>query len=210
MCRMPRKLRRPYAPRMPAAERREQLLDAALHVIANEGYAGVTIEAIARRAGVTRPVVYGVFEDLGQLLAALLRRQEKRTLALLASAIPTEPEETDPDALVVHGMRVFLDAVAAEPDTWRVILLPPKGTPTAIRDYVQRNRLALLRRLEKLVAWGLERRGGPKGLDIELLARSMLAAGEEAGRLVLTEPDRFPPERLTDFTAKLLATAPRR
>ena len=195
---------------MPAPERREQLLDAALQVIANEGYAGVTIEAIARRAGVTRPVVYASFEDLGQLLAALLHRQEERALALLATAVPTAAEEHDPDALLVHGMRVFLDAVAAEPDTWRVILLPAEGTPSAIRDYVQRNRLALLGRLEKLVAWGLERRGGPKGLDVELLARSLLAAGEEAGRLVLTEPGRFPPERLAEFAAKILAAAPRR
>ena len=207
---MPRSSRRPYATRIPAAERREQLLDAALHVIANEGYAGVTIEAIARRAGVTRPVVYGVFGDLGQLLAALLHRQEERAVALLAAAVPAQPEEHDPDALLVHGMRIFLDAVAAEPDTWRVILLPPEGTPSAIRDYVQRNRLALLGRLERLVAWGLERRGGPKGLDVELLARSLLAAGEEAGRLLLTEPGRFPPERLADFAAKLLAVAPRR
>lgn len=205
-----RSLRRPYAPRMPPAERREQLLDAALQVIASEGYAGVTIEAIARRARVTRPVVYGVFEDLGQLLAALLRRQEERALALLAIAVPDEPQERDPDALLVHGLRVFLDAVASEPDAWRVILLPPEGTPSAIRDYVERNRLALLGRLEKLVAWGLERRGGPKGLDVELLARSLLAAGEEAGRLVITDADRFSPERLADFAATLLAAAPGR
>jgi AcrR family transcriptional regulator len=195
---------------MPPAQRREQLLDAALQVIASEGYAGVTIEAIARRARVTRPVVYGVFEDLGQLLAALLRRQEERALALLAIAVPDEPGARDPDGLLVHGLRVFLDAVASEPDTWRVILLPPEGTPSAIRDYVERNRLALLGRLEKLLAWGLERRGGPKGLDVELLARSLLAAGEEAGRLVLTDADRFSPERLADFAATLLAAAPGR
>ena len=201
--------RRQYAPRLPPEERRQQLLDAALQVIAEEGYAGVTIEAIARRAGVTRPVVYGVFADLAELLAALMQRQEERALALLAEAVPVEPQQRDPDALLVDGMRMFLDAVARDPAGWRVILLPPDGTPSAIRDYVERNRLALLGRLEKLIAWGLERRGGPKGLDVELLARSLLAAGEEAGRLVLTDPDRFPPERLADFAAALLAAAPR-
>jgi AcrR family transcriptional regulator len=48
------------------------LLDAALSVIAEEGYGGVTIEAIARKAGVTRPVVYNLFHDLAELLGALL------------------------------------------------------------------------------------------------------------------------------------------
>jgi AcrR family transcriptional regulator len=40
---------------MPREERREQLLDAAMAVIARDGYAGVSIDAIAREAGVTRP-----------------------------------------------------------------------------------------------------------------------------------------------------------
>jgi AcrR family transcriptional regulator len=195
---------------MPANERREQLLDAALQVIAEDGYAGVTIEAVARRAGVTRPVVYGVFEDLGALLAALLQRQERRALELLDRAVPADPGDLDPDALLVNGIRAFLDAVARDPDTWRVVLVPPEGTPPAIRDYVEANRMALLRRLETLVGWGLERRGGPTGLDVELLARSILSAAEEAGRLMLADPDRFPAERFARLAARLLALAPRR
>ena len=35
-------------------------IDAALQVIVEQGYEGVSIEAIARTAGVTRPVIYGV------------------------------------------------------------------------------------------------------------------------------------------------------
>jgi AcrR family transcriptional regulator len=42
---------------MPAIDRREQLLDAALRVINRDGYGGVSIEAIAREADVSRPVV---------------------------------------------------------------------------------------------------------------------------------------------------------
>ncbi|HUE26487.1 MAG TPA: helix-turn-helix domain-containing protein, partial [Solirubrobacteraceae bacterium] len=64
------KPRRRYAPRMPPAERREQLIDAALDVILRHGYGGVSIEAIARTAGVTRPVVYDHFPNLGRLLQA--------------------------------------------------------------------------------------------------------------------------------------------
>src|SRR5690242_13726806 len=53
--------RRRYAPRMAPEQRREQLLDAALSVILEQGYSGVSIEAIARAAGVTRPVIYDHF-----------------------------------------------------------------------------------------------------------------------------------------------------
>ena len=44
--------RRPYAARVPIEVRREQLLDAAIRLIVRDGYDGVSVEAIAREAGV--------------------------------------------------------------------------------------------------------------------------------------------------------------
>src|SRR5947209_7927279 len=92
--------RRPYTPRLPPQERREQLLDAALRIIGRDGYAGVSIDAIAREAGVTRPVVYGVFDGLQALLDA-----EYAAHALIAVAeyfgrmIVTSPETFDGERL---------------------------------------------------------------------------------------------------------------
>ena len=63
------KPRRPYAPRMAPEQRREQVLDAALRVILELGYSGVSIEAIAREAGVTRPVIYDHFANLASAAA---------------------------------------------------------------------------------------------------------------------------------------------
>jgi AcrR family transcriptional regulator len=197
--------RRPYAPRLPPAERREQLLDAALAVIAEDGYGGVTIEAIAQKAGVTRPVVYNLFDDLGELLGALLQRQERRALAQVSDALPADPGEADPEAVVVEAIRAFLAAVARDPDTWRPILLPPEGTPRVVRERVARDRASILNQLQGLVAWGLDRRGGLAQLDPELTARMLLVVGEDAGRLVLSDPERFTPERLASFAAVLLA-----
>src|SRR4030088_2214244 len=83
--------RRRYAPRMPPEERREQLIDAALEVILEQGYSGVSIEAIARVAGVTRPVVYDHFPNLGRLLHALIEREERYALAQLEQVVPDKP-----------------------------------------------------------------------------------------------------------------------
>src|SRR6476659_7747573 len=82
------KARRRYAPRMPPEQRREQLIDAALSVILEQGYGGVSIEAIARAAGVTRPVIYDHFPNLGTLLRALIEREESCALAQLAEVVP--------------------------------------------------------------------------------------------------------------------------
>ena len=63
--------KRKYAPRLPVEERREHLLDAALHVLARDGYDRVSVEAIAGEAGVSRPVVYSAYDGLEPLLLAL-------------------------------------------------------------------------------------------------------------------------------------------
>ncbi len=199
--------RRPYAPRLPREERREQLLDAAMTVIAEQGYRGVNIEAIARQAGVTRPVVYNLFDDLAELLGALLERQEQRALGQLSAALPVElGGDADPDRAIVDGVRAFLDAVARDPDTWRPILLPPEGTPRVVRERVASDRMRVLAQLQALADRALARRGTPPGIDDpELLGRTMLIAAEEAGRLVLSDPARFTPARLSGFAAGLLA-----
>jgi AcrR family transcriptional regulator len=197
--------RRKYAPRLPPEERREQLLDVALEIIAERGYAAVSIEAIAQGAGVSRPVVYGLFDDLHDLLSSLLAREERRALAQLATAVPSTLGDDDPDDVLVAGMRTFLEAVAADPLTWKVILFPLEGTPHQLRENVERNRELVLRQIERLVEWGVERRGGPVGLDVELFARMVVSLGEEAGRLVLTNPERFPPERHVALAERLLA-----
>jgi AcrR family transcriptional regulator len=206
---MPTAPRRPYAPRLPPEERRTQLLDAALEEVAERGLPGVSIEGIARRAGVTRPVVYGVFADLEELMNALLEREESRALAQVASAMPAMPggdaDARDPDQIVIDGLSTFLHAVADNPLTWRLILLPLGGTPRSLRDRVERTRGQLLEQVEALIAWGIDRRGGPHDVEVELLARSMLALTEEAGRLVLTRPDEFTPERIAEFARALIA-----
>ena len=103
--------RRRYAPRMPPEQRREQLIDAALNVILKDGYRGVSIEAIAREAGVTRPVVYDHFPNLARLLHALVEREEHYSLGQLAFVVPEDPGE-DPVEFFSTGVRRFLDATA--------------------------------------------------------------------------------------------------
>src|SRR5580704_11197216 len=115
------KPRRPYAPRLPPGQRREQLIDAALSVIVSQGYEGVSIEAIARTAGVTRPVIYDHFQNLGRLLQALI-----------------------------------------------------------------------------------ERSGIPADLDVELAARTIRCLSEEAGRMLLTDPAQYSPERYERFSRAVM------
>jgi len=197
--------RRRYAPRMASGDRREQLLDAALSVIVQQGYEGVSIEAIARTAGVTRPVIYDHFPNLSCLLQELIAREESLALEQLASVVPdTPPGGGDPAELFAAGVRRFLDAVSERPETWRIILLPPEGTPANVREHVERNRAAVQRRIAAVVEWAVGVSGVPADIDVELSARAIRSLSEEAGRSVLTDPEHFAPERYERFVLTLM------
>lgn len=196
--------RRPYAPRLPPEQRREQLIDAALGLIIEQGYAGVSIEAVARVAGVTRPVVYDHFPNLGRLLHALVEREERYALTQLEQVVPEDPGDASPPELLARGVERFLGAVLDRPNTWRIILLPIEGTPSIIRDQVETNRARMHERITRLVEWAFSRPEFPHRLDVELTAHAIRHLSEEAGRMVLTDPAHFTPQRYVDFVRSVV------
>jgi AcrR family transcriptional regulator len=195
--------RRPYAARVPSGVRREQLLDAALTVIVRDGYDAISIDAIAREAGVTRPVVYSVFDGLGHLLGTLLDRQQERALAQLSAALPAQPDLTDPDALVADTARRLIEQVRSDPMTWQPILLAPLGMPEQVQARIATDREDFVVQLTGLIEIGLAVRGGPQ-VDAEVLAHAVLAILEHFGRILLTDPDRFDTERLVAAVSGVL------
>jgi AcrR family transcriptional regulator len=61
--------------RLARAHRREALLDAAAALITAEGVEAVSMESVADRAGVSRPLVYKHFPNRGEMLTAVYRRE---------------------------------------------------------------------------------------------------------------------------------------
>ena len=159
--------RRPYAARVPIEVRREQLLDAAIRVIVRDGYDGISVEAIAREAGVTRPVVYGAFDGLGQLLGALLDRQQARALEQLAAAFPSDA--ADPGAGAARGGPRDGRAGPSDPLTWRPILAAPQATPDAVRVRIDADR-----ELVRATCGAARGRAAPAGVDVELAAHALV------------------------------------
>jgi AcrR family transcriptional regulator len=76
--------RRPGRPRaLPLDEQRRLIVDAGRVVFAQEGYAGATIERVARQAGTARSSVYELFHGKEELFAAVVADSAERFVAAL-------------------------------------------------------------------------------------------------------------------------------
>src|ERR1700722_6961023 len=126
--------------RMSAEERREQLLDVTTALAIDRGFHDVSIEAVAREAGITRALVYQHFGDLPSLMEAVIAREMSRALSQVSETTLTDLREGDPTELMLDSLRAFLSAVRDHPRTWRLVLLPPEGAPASLRTSIARGR----------------------------------------------------------------------
>jgi AcrR family transcriptional regulator len=192
--------RRPYAARMPIEQRRTELLDAALRVVAAERYDALTAQAIAREAGVTKPVLYGAYATLPALLEALLDREEAKAIGQLTAALPFAVFG-DPATLAARVTKAWAAAVRREPVTWRLILAGPGVMPAALAERVESARATLRSQLAGLIGAYVP----IENADPAILARALVAVAEEFGRLLVAAPDEVDVDRLA-ATVQALVT----
>ena len=86
----------------------------------------------------------------------------------------------------------------ADPATWRLVLMPPEGAPPILHDLIAQGRAAVLEQLAQAVGPGLE------SPDPELFAHVLSAISDEGARLLLTDPGRYPVERIITFAGWLM------
>jgi AcrR family transcriptional regulator len=102
--------------RLPPAQRREQLIDAALTIAARHGYENLAFEKVANRAGVTRNLVYHYFPGGRQeLLEAAVHRAGEQ----LSSDWVTDPDVPLGERLAANLNRL-MDHAAEPTDAWQL------------------------------------------------------------------------------------------
>ena len=192
--------------RMSAPARRDQLLDVTAQLIAEAGFHAASVEAISRRAGVTRALIYQHFGDLQTLLEEVIERETSRALAQVTETTLTDLTEGDANELMLESLRAYLHAVRDHPTTWRLVLMPTEGAPRILHQNIARGRAMVLARLIDAVRPALVLESEVP--DAELTARLLSAISDEYARLVLTDPRRFSPERLLSHARSWLDHGP--
>jgi AcrR family transcriptional regulator len=103
---------------MTGVQRRQQLLDIGRELFGQKGYEATSIEEIAARAEVSKPVVYEHFGGKDMLYAAVAEREMQHVLDRFAAAMaePGKPRE-----LLERAALVLLDYIEEHTDGFRVL-----------------------------------------------------------------------------------------
>jgi len=103
---------------MTGAQRRQQLLDVGREVFAQRGYEATSIEELAARADVSKPVVYEHFGGKEGLYAVVVDREMQRLLDRFTSALAAGGR---PRELLERAALVLLDYIEDDTDGFRVL-----------------------------------------------------------------------------------------
>jgi AcrR family transcriptional regulator len=103
---------------MTAAERREQLIEIARTVFSEKGFDGVSVEEIAARASVSKPVVYEHFGGKEGLYAVVVDREVRDLLGMMRDAL-TEGSARE---LLEQAAVALLDYIEKSPDGFRILV----------------------------------------------------------------------------------------
>jgi AcrR family transcriptional regulator len=104
--------------RLPAAERREQILDVAVEVFAKKGFHSTSMNDVAEAAGVTKPVLYQHFDSKQDLYLALLDEVGARMITAITKATAGATNGRSQTEL---GFRAYFQWVADDHDAFLLL-----------------------------------------------------------------------------------------
>lgn len=185
--------------RVPRAVRERQLVELAEQLFAERGFARTSMEGLARRAGVTKPVIYELFGSKDGLFRACVDRAIER---MADSVVEAFRSETEPEARLRAGGLAFLRFARENRVAWDLMGMQGRFADQA--QTVRRDQAQLIRSLMTEIA---PEDADP--LELEAVAYAVNSAYEGAAHWVWEHPD-VPVEQVADWIVALLLPGLRR
>lgn len=157
--------------RLSAEARRAQLIAIAREVFVEDGYSGAGMEAIATRAGVTKPVLYQHFESKKELYLALLTEDMATLQTQVEGALDSAKTNRQ---RIERGLAAYLAFIDENEGSFHLLFRETLGSEPDFREVVERFRDAVAARIGKIIA---EEASLPHPVS-ELLARGVMGMGE--------------------------------
>ncbi len=117
--------------RVGRAERERQILDAAVSVFGERGYQNASMDQVAERVGVTKPVLYTHFGSKHGLLLACIARARAELLEVTSAAATAA---ATPEEMLRSGTLAFFDYLEREAPAWTLLYSESAVTGEAIEQ----------------------------------------------------------------------------
>ena len=172
--------------RLPRAVREQQMLDAAVTVFASSGFHGASMDVIADKARISKPMLYVYLGPKEQLFEACIQREAVRFLDAVTSGVRPE---LPPREQVADGINSVFAFAGEHRDIWLVLyrqarLLPPFDQQAMV---IHRRAVGAVSQLLQRSAWGRH-----PAEHFDSLAVALVGAGEALIDRMLDQPDPDP------------------
>jgi AcrR family transcriptional regulator len=165
------------------------MLEAAVAVFSASGFTGASMDEIAARAGISKPMVYAYLGTKEELFLACVRQA---ATWLMEAVVRTAEPGLPADEQLWRGLRGFFDFVGASRDGWRVLYRQARGQEPFAAE------VALMRtRMVEVVTGLLGRMLAPQcrqvsETDLAVMAHALVGAGESLADWVVDHPEAAP------------------
>jgi AcrR family transcriptional regulator len=179
---------------------RERILEAAIQLFSERGYAGTGVHEIARRAGIEKAALYWHFGSKEGLLAALLERVAKEWVEEIeqhASGAGTPIEQLD------RALARLRNLIESRPRHLRLVLsvlLELGETDPRMREAVG----SIYEQLSASVTQTLQTAIGRPLPDLDLVAHAVLSLEQSAALRYLADPEHVDLDRFFAFTRRVV------
>ena len=187
--------------RVPHAVRSEQLLDLAGRLFAERGFHAASMDELARRAGVSKPVIYDHFGSKEQLFATCVRRTGEALADQVAKAVR---EESDPRARLRAGSIAYFRFLQQQLQAWAVLFADEEARDARFAAEASRIRH---RQSDLMISLMAESSGTSPGHEgrARLEAMTLAIAGAyESLSLWWHKHPEVPPEEIADWLIDLI------
>ncbi|HJQ47794.1 MAG TPA: helix-turn-helix domain-containing protein [Amycolatopsis sp.] len=184
---------------MPRAERERQMIQVAEEVFAEHGYAAASMDDIAERVGVSKPMLYEYFRSKERLLLACIAqsRGELREVTEQAVVGATSAEEA-----LRRGLHAFFVYVRERRQAWSLLRHEMSLIGSSASEEIEATRRQQTDLIAKLMA-GYFDAGSP--LRVEAAAECVVGACERLA-IWCERHDDVTPDRATDYAMDVLWT----
>jgi AcrR family transcriptional regulator len=158
--------------RLPRAVREQQMLDAAVQMFSVNGYHDTSMDAIAAKAEISKPMLYLYYGSKEELFGACLDREMTRFVDGVREEIDLEQGPKD---LLRNAIVAFLRYIDANRASW-VVMYGQATNSQAFAHTVREGRERMIAMVARLLQTGT--RHPEPDADFEMMAVALVGAGE--------------------------------